>query len=181
MKGKYGSSQDVGPYVASIFYAADRYDLSFKIKQWLNEGKIVVSDRYVISNIGHQGGKLIESRSDWEKYTNWLHDLEYNLFKIPKPDYTFILKITPELSMQMSNKITDVVKQQKRIAYLGDDKKQDIHEADKKHLANALDSYLAISEKFSEEYKIIDCMENGNFLPVNVISEKIIKLVEEKI
>ena len=181
LKGKYGSSQDVGPYVASIFYAADRYYLRFKIKQRVNEGKIVVSDRYAISNIGHQGGKLIESRSDWEKYTNWLHDLEYNLFKIPKPDYTFILKITPELSMQMSNKITDVVKQQKRIAYLGDDKKQDIHEADKKHLANALDSYLAISEKFSEEYKIIDCMENGNFLPVNVISEKIIKLVEEKI
>ncbi len=58
LNGKYGSSEEVGPYRASVFYACDRYDASFKIRKWLKEGKIVVSDRYVASNVGHQGGKI---------------------------------------------------------------------------------------------------------------------------
>src|SRR3989344_5128598 len=135
LKGVYGSSKEVGPYRASIFYACDRYDLSFKIKQWLREGKIVIADRYIASNIGHQGGKLI----------------------------------------------TDKDKLRKRTAYLGDSKKQDIHEADKIHLANTLKSYMAISKKFPKEYKIIECEEKNYFLPIDIIHNKIIKLVEQKI
>jgi len=181
LKGMYGSSEAVGPYRASVFYACDRYDLSFQIRQWLAEGNIVVADRYVASNIGHQGGKLIANKKAWEKYINWLHYLEYELFTIPKPDYTFILKISPELSMKMSNKITDKEKQKKRNAYLGDHKKKDIHEADKKHLANGLKSYITISKKYPREYKIIECEEKGQFLPLETIHKKVLQLVESKL
>src|SRR3989344_3240164 len=181
LKGVYGPSNEVGPYRASIFYACDRYDLSFQIRKWVNEGTMVVADRYVASNIGHQGGKLITSKKAWEKYVSWLHHLEYELFGIPKPDYTFILKISPELSMKMSNKITDKEKQKKRNAYLGSHKKQDIHEADKKHLINGLRSYVAISKKYPKEYKIVECEEKGKFLPLDVIHKKILALVESKL
>lgn len=181
LKGKYSTSKQVGPYIASIFYACDRYDLSFKIRKWLAEGKIVVSDRYVVSNVGHQGGKLVKNKEAWEKYIQWLYDLEYNIFKIPKPDYTFILKISPELSVKMSSNITDPEKQKKRIAYLGDSKKQDIHEADKMHLANSLKSYLTISKKFPKEYRVIECEEQGQFLPVGDIHKKVLSLVKNKL
>ena len=52
LQGQYGK---IGSYQASIFYAADRFDGGFQIKQWLKEGYIVIADRYVASNIGHQG------------------------------------------------------------------------------------------------------------------------------
>ena len=55
LNGKYGQ---VGPHAASIFYAIDRFDASFKIRQWLQEGKVVISNRYVTANAGHQGGKI---------------------------------------------------------------------------------------------------------------------------
>ncbi|MBU4493296.1 MAG: thymidylate kinase, partial [Nanoarchaeota archaeon] len=55
LNGKFGLAEEVGPYRASIFYACDRYAASFKIKEWLDEGKIVVSNRYVSANVGHQG------------------------------------------------------------------------------------------------------------------------------
>ncbi len=181
LKGMYGSAKDVGPYRASIFYACDRYDLSFQIKQWLKEGKIVIADRYLASNIGHQGGKLINNKKAWDAYINWLHHLEYEIFQIPKPDYTLILKISPELSMAHSNKITDKEKQKKRTSYLGDSKKQDIHEADKLHLKNSLKSYIAISKKYPKEYKIVECEEKGNFLPIETIHKKIVSLVKEKL
>lgn len=181
LNGGYGTAEEIGPYRASIFYACDRYDASFKIRQWLAEGKIIVSDRYVSSNIGHQGGKIIKDKKEWEKYINWLYDLEYNIFKIPRPDYNFILKVSPKLSMKMSNSVKSVEKRQKRILYLGDSKQKDIHESDKVHLENTLKSYIAISKKFPKEYKIIECQEEDKFLPIKTISQKILKLVEEKL
>jgi dTMP kinase len=62
LNGRYGTAEAVGPYAASIFYACDRYDASFKIRKWLAEGKVVVSNRYVAANMGHQGGKIAQSR-----------------------------------------------------------------------------------------------------------------------
>lgn len=112
LNGKYGSSKEVGPWRASIFYACDRYDASFKIRKWLKEGKIVVSDRYIGSNIGHQGAK-IKNKKERKKYLKWLFNLEYNIFGIPKPDISFILKINPELSRKMSPKIFDEEKKKK--------------------------------------------------------------------
>jgi dTMP kinase len=181
LNGGYGTAEEIGPYRASIFYACDRYDASFKIRQWLAEGKMVIADRYIASNIGHQGSKIISDKTAWNQYIDWLHDLEFNIFKIPKPDYTLILKISPDLSRKMSSNIKDADKKQKRETYLGDSKKQDIHEADKKHLEDSLKSYMAIAKKYPKEYKIIECEENGKFLPLEVIHQKIIKLVKEKI
>ena len=181
LNGGYGTAEEIGPYRASIFYACDRYDASFKIRQWLAEGKIVISDRYVSSNIGHQGGKIIKDKKEWDAYINWLYNLEYDIFKIPRPDYNFILKISPELSMKMSNSIKNVEKRQKRILYLGDSKQKDIHEGDKTHLENTLKSYMAISKKYPKEYKVIECQEGKSFLPIKVICQKILKLVESKL
>ncbi len=181
LNGGYGTAEEVGPYRGSVFYACDRYDASFKLRQWIAEGKIVIADRYIASNIGHQGSKIIVNKKSWNAYIDWLYNLEYEVFKIPKPDYTLILKITPELSMKMSSNTKDAEKKQKRILYLGDSKAKDIHEVDKNHLANTLKSYIAISKKYPKEYKIIECEEKGNFLSLGVIHQKIIQLVQEKL
>ena len=180
LTGKYGSAEEVGPYIASIFYACDRYDASFKIKKWLNEGNIVISDRYLVSNIGHQGGKL-RNKKEWKKYVNWLYNLEYGIFKIPKPDYTFILKTSAEFSLKLAHNITDITKQARRKAYLGNSKKQDIHEKNKNHLANALNSYLMAAKEFPRDFKVIECLQNGQLLPPEVISQKIIKTIDKKL
>jgi dTMP kinase len=181
LQGTYGLAEEVGPYRASVFYACDRYDLSFKIRKWLEEGKVVISDRYVVSNIGHQGGKLIKNSKKWEQYIDWLYDLEYNLFEIPMPDYTIILKTSADLSKKMSNKITEDDKKQKRIAYLGNDKKHDIHERDKKHLSDALESYMKVAKKFPKEFKVVECVEDNKMIPIDIIHNKIIKIILKKI
>ena len=58
LRGEYGAADEVGPYRGSIFYAVDRYDKSFDIRKWMNEGKQVISNRYVSANMGHQTGKI---------------------------------------------------------------------------------------------------------------------------
>lgn len=179
LNGKYGNAKEVGPWVASLFYACDRYDASFLIKKWLKQGSIVISDRYVASNIGHQGGK-IKNKKQREKYLKWLHELEYEIFNIPKPDITFILKISPKLSKKMAPKIHDSEKQKKRKQYLGK-KVRDIHEKDIQHLAQALSSYLEAARLFPRDFEIIECISKGKLMPLDKIHEIIWKKVLLKI
>lgn len=174
LTGKYGTAEQVGPYLASIFYACDRYDASFKIRKWLDEGKIVISDRYVASNIGHQGGK-IENEKKREEYFKWLYSLEYENFKIPKPTTTFILKTNTKTSQELSGKVVDEEKKKKMDSYLEGGKKEDIHEKDKFHLDSALVSYLHAKKVFPDDFTIIECMEQGRLLSPEAIHLKVIK------
>jgi dTMP kinase len=180
LNGKYGSSENVGPYRASVFFACDRYSANFKIRKWIEEGKIVICDRYVTSNIGHQGGK-IKDKEERRKYFKWLFDFEYNLFGIPKPDFTFLLKTSPEFSLKLSNKITNQEKIARRKAYLKDSETMDIHEKDRKHLSNALESFLQATEEFPENFEIIECIENGNLLSPEIIHQKIWEIIKKQI
>jgi dTMP kinase len=177
LNGKYGSAEEVSPYVASIFYACDRYDASSKIRNWLKEGKIVIADRYIASNIGHQGGK-IKDLEERKRYIDWLYDLEYNLFKIPKPDATIILKTSPEIGKKLVTKIVDKEKERKKKAYLGD-KKRDIHEENIDHLSNTLNSYLDAAKMFSDEFRVVECLENGELLPPEKIHQKVWNIVKD--
>jgi dTMP kinase len=179
LNGKYGSADEVGPYRASIFYACDRYDASFKIREWLDQGKILVCDRYLASNIGHQGGK-IQDKAEREKFIKWLYNLEYGIFGIPKPDIIFILKTSPEFSRKLSPQITDKEKKKKRKAYLGD-KKRDIHEDDLTHLANSLNSYLEAAKEFPNDFRIIECIENKKLLSPEIIHQKVWKEIKKNI
>lgn len=177
LNGKYGTSEEVGPYQASIFYACDRYDASFKIRKWLKEGRMVVSDRYVASNIGHQGGK-IKNKEERKTFLKWLYNLEYNILGIPKPDITFILKTSPKLAREMAPKITDKLKKKKRIAYLGS-KIRDIHDRDLSHLTKALSSYLETAKEFPKEFRVIKCMKNNKFIPPEIIHQEIWKIINK--
>jgi len=178
LNGKYGTAEEVGPYVASVFYACDRYDAKSKIEGWLSEGKIVIADRYLASNIGHQGGK-IKDKTERQKYFKWLYDFEFNLFKVPRPDINIILKTNVEFSKKLSNKITDEEKKAKRKAYLVDDTTQDIHEKDQSHLEDALESFFQAAAEFPEDFKVVECVEGGSLLSPDIIHKKVIQIVEK--
>jgi len=155
LNGKFGTAQEVGPYRASILYAIDRYAAAPKIKKWLAEGKIVIANRYVASNMGHQGGK-IKNETERQKYFDWNYNLEYNIFQIPKPDVNLILHVTPEISQRL-------VDQKGAREYLHG-KKRDIHEDDIRHLADAEAAYLNIA-KLYPEFKIVECIKNNDIMP----------------
>jgi len=177
LTGKYGGSIEVSSYQASIFYACDRYDASFKIREWLNKGKIIVADRYIGSNIGHQGGK-IKNKKERKKFLKWLYELEYKIFKIPKPDIAFILKVPPSLAQLLSGEITDKEKKAKKRIYLGK-RKRDIHEKDLIHLINTERSYLEVAREFPRDFKVIECNKDGNLLSPKIIHQKVWKIIKE--
>lgn len=173
LNGKYGNAQDVGPYRASIFYACDRYDASFKIKKYLKEGKVVVSNRYVTANMGHQGGKINSAR-ERRKYFKWLYDLEYKIFGISKPDLNIILHVDAAIAQKLvDNKV--------KRSYIKGNKKRDLHEKDLKHLRDAEKVYLEIAKTFPN-FSLVSCTDNKCIMSreeiQDMIWKKIIKILK---
>jgi dTMP kinase len=153
LSGKYGGADEVNPYAASLFYAVDRYDASFQIREWLKQGKIVVSNRYISSNFAHQGGK-IENSLERKLFFNWLSEIEYKIFNIPKPDLYLILHVEAEIAQQLA-------KGRQREDWKG--KTKDIHEDNIGHLKKAEKAYLDIAQNLPD-FRLIKCTRNGEIM-----------------
>ena len=97
LSGEFGkNASDVSPYIASTFYAADRYATYIKeFKEYFENGGIILADRYTTANMVHQAGK-ISDKQEREKFLNWLFDLEFNIYGLPKPTKVFFLNMPPE-------------------------------------------------------------------------------------
>ena len=113
--------------------------------------------------MGHQGGK-IKNATARAKYFQWLYDLEYKIFAIPKPDMNLILHVDAAVAQKM-------VDSKEKRAYIKNGKR-DIHENDLKHLRNAEKVYLEIAKKFPG-FKLIECAKAGSIMSKAEINDLI--------
>ncbi len=188
LNGKFGTAKEVGPYRGSIFYAVDRYAASFQIREWLEKGKTVVSNRYVSANMGHQTGK-IKDKKERDKFLEWLEDLEFNIFAIPKPDLNILLHVPPEVGQKLVGKKLQttislfkdsdyqkkISKQRQTRNYIVG-RSHDIHEADLDHLKEAAQAYKYVAEKYN--WSVINCAPANKLETIEEIHEKVWKIVQ---
>lgn len=165
LNGAYGSAKEVSAKKASLFYAMDRFAASFGMKEFLADGGIIICNRYVSANKGHQLGK-IKGEKEREDFLAWLNNLEYDTLGIPKEDKTFLLFVPPCLNQELVDK---------KDARSYTDLKRDIHEADKQHLIDAADAFRWVAEK--ESWEIIACVEDKQMRSIEDIHEALYKKV----
>ncbi len=168
LNGRYGGWREVGPYKASVFYAMDRFDVGPKIEKWINEGRVVVSNRYVPSNMGHQGAKIENGRAR-KKYLRWVYDFEYGIMGIPKPDVSLVLHVPAQIAYGL------IGKKRSRKYLMG--KQRDIHEGSPEHLERAERTYLEIAKLFPGDFTVIQCVGDKKLLTIEEIHEKVWKEV----
>ena len=171
LSGEFGeNAKQVSPYIASTFYAADRY-ATFKkeYEGYYNSGGIILADRYTTSNMVHQAGK-IESEEEREKFLNWLWDFEFNLYGLPVPTKVFFLNMPPEYATKLmkdrENKITH-------------EEKKDIHERDEKHMQASYNEACKLAKKY--DWCEIKCVENNEIRTIDDIHEEIFKKIKKYI
>src|SRR3989344_3335036 len=172
LNGKYGGWKEVGPYKASLFYAVDRFSVGRKIRERLAQGRVVVSNRYAASNMGHQGAKLA-SRADRKKFFRWLHEFEYKILGIPRPDATVVLHVPAEIAQKL-------VDRKGRREYVGG-VRRDIHEADLRHLSRAEQIYQEMTRTFPRDFTLVECMKGGVLLSREEIHERVWRVVKGKL
>lgn len=174
LHGKYGDFIAVDPHIASVLYAADRWETGERIRAWLNQGINVIADRYVSSNQIHQGGKIHDEKERVE-FLKWLDTMEFKVFKIPKPDAVLYL----DMPIEMTQKLL-----QERAARLsksgGQQAKLDQAENNLEHLKEAKESALTVVQKDNKWYRI-ECAENNEMLSREEIHEKIFFLITKYI
>src|ERR1035437_4840930 len=145
----------VHPKIASVVYAADRYESSEEMRDWLKKGYIVIANRYVSANQIHQGGK-IKSAKKRNDFIKWLDEMEYETFGIPRPDITLYLSLPIKIVLQL---LKDRESSKMKREYLK--KKKDVHEEDVNFLKNSIKSALWLAEKEKNWVKI-DCSKDKN-------------------
>ena len=171
LSGEFGeNAKDVNPYIASTFYAADRY-ATFKIgyEEYYNKGGIILADRYTTANMVHQAGK-IEDIKEREKFLNWLWDFEFNLYGLPVPKEVFFLNMPVEKSIELmenrENKFTH-------------ENKKDIHERDKNHLKDAYNAACYVAKKYN--WYEVKCVKDDKIRTIEDIHEEIYNEIKKHI
>lgn len=157
------NAADVNAYAASSFYAVDRY-ASFKLywEKEYNLGNLILASRYVTSNAIYQMVKC--EKSEWDKYLDWLFEYEYDKLGLPRPDSVIFLDMPISVSQKLlSNR------------YNGDEDKKDIHEINVEFLEKCREAALYTAEKFN--WNIINCSNGENPLPMEIITDKIMKII----
>lgn len=92
LRGELGSVEQVNPYLVALLYAGDRADAARMINGWLAEGKCVIVDRYVYSNIGYQCAK-VATEEERKRLREWILRTEYEEFGIPRPTVSLFLDV----------------------------------------------------------------------------------------
>ena len=101
LRGDFGGdAEDVNPYAAATFYAVDRFAGFVEWADFYRQGGLILSDRYVGSNMAYQAAKLNTERERVE-FLAWLDDLEFERFELPRPDLTIFLDMPPDICAKL--------------------------------------------------------------------------------
>ena len=161
IKGLFNEgAANVDYLTSSLYYAADRRYNRDKIVNLLNNGVNVVLDRYIYSNLAHQGGK-ISSGEERYKFYKKMELLEFEILEIPKPDKVIFLYVPYDAALELK-------KNRKESA--------DRNEISKEHLISAEHAYFELAEIY--KFDIINCAPDNKIRSIKSINEELYSKVE---
>jgi len=170
LNGEFGVLSAVDPHFSALLYANNRLEAKSELDSALAEGKIILADRYVASNLAHQSSRVASERRD--EFRDWLTHLEYELYGLPVEDLVVYLRV-PAVEAQ---RLVDLKAARSYTA-----RRRDLHEADAAHLQKAAESYDQLATQ--SNWVRIDCTdgESGVLFSPEEIHRKVLTLVETRI
>lgn len=169
LNGAYGGANDVHPDLGVLAFALDRFAEKPHLEELLaDQERYVISDRYMGSNLAHQGTKIDDVKKRHEFYERTLHT-EYDILGIPRPARNVVLLVPSTVAQQNVDK-----KDARSYTTL----KRDIHEADADHLEKAKRNYQELCELYPDEFVPIDCMDGQTLRSISDIQAEIRSLLD---
>lgn len=174
LRGDFGSNENVHPQLVALLFAEDRHGAAPGMKASLAEGKCVLLDRYVYSNIAYQCAKLAD-KEEAETLREWIFNTEYGSFELPRPDLNIFLDVPIGFVEEKLNSTRG-----------GDDREylngaQDIHEADIEFQKRVREIYRRQCE-LDPKFIRIDCSdEYGMMMSPGAIFAKVKEVVDKAI
>jgi dTMP kinase len=161
LRGEYGKKEEIPTEVAALLFAIDRYQFKDDIIKWLNEGKIIICNRYTQSAMAFEG----TLNRDKEEFIQWIEKVESRL---PQPDVIFLLDMPTRISRNLleNREGKDYLK--------GKDK--DLFEEDLKFQEAVRQTYLDLSKR--RKWVVIECFKNEEIKSIEELHEEIVRKIE---
>lgn len=168
LRGEMGANDQVDPYLVALIFAGDRTEAAGQIRLWMEDGFLVIVDRYVYSNIAFQCAK-IENPEEAHRLRDWILDFEFNHNGLPRPDVNLYLNVPFDFTRQQLNNARDGADRD----YLKGEK--DIHEENLEFQEKVRQEYLSL-QSHVEDLRLIECTDSaGTMLSPGAISDLIMK------
>lgn len=146
LNGELGPLESVDPRFAALLYAGDRFEAKSLLESALNEGKVVLVDRYIASNMAHQVARApAEKRAE---LLRWIEHLEYSIYGLPRENLILYLRVPPLQAQEL------IAKKAER-SYTA--AKHDLQERSLRHLEDAAEMYDMLSR--SRPWATIQCFD----------------------
>jgi dTMP kinase len=166
LNGDLGSLEHVHPGLSALLYACDRFHARTDLLRAIEESDLVVCDRYVASNLAHQGSQL--EGAEREELIEWLLEVEYGEFRLPRPDLVVLLDAHPALAREL-------VARKGARAYTT--LEADILESDRAHGDASREIYLELARR--DGWQVIDTAgADGTLRGVDEIAADVWRRVE---
>jgi dTMP kinase len=170
LNGEFGALDAVDPHFSALLYAGDRLQAAPGIRGELDAGNILLADRYIASNLAHQGARVTAERRS--EFLAWLKQLEYEVYALPPEDLVIYLRVN-------ANEAHRLVGEKGKRAYTG--LRRDLLEADPAHLSVAGEVYDRLAQQ--SNWVTIECQDSATsaLRPPENIHKEILREVESRI
>ncbi len=167
LNGRFGQLDQVHPFLAATLYAADRFESKNVLGESLEQSEVVICDRYVPSNLAHQGAKLdTESRRE---LLQTIERIEFDVFGLPQPRLVILLDIPVEAAQRN-------IAAKKPRSYT--DKAADLQEADTAYLQRVRDVYLELAATSDNWYRV-EAVRGGRLRGISDVADEIFQRVND--
>ena len=146
LNGDLGSLESVDPHFSALLYAGDRFEAKTKLEAALDNGQIVLVDRYIGSNLAHQTARV--APAERSEFLGWIEHLEYGIYGLPRESLILYLRVPPHEAQRL-------VERKSARSYTSAQK--DLLEASLRHLEDAAQMYDSLSR--SAPWATIQCFD----------------------
>jgi dTMP kinase len=169
LNGDFGRLADVDAHFSALLYAGDRLEAKAELERALEKGRVVVADRYLASNLAHQGARIAPRNR--KAFLQWLLELEYKIHGIPREELIILLRVPAAQAQRL-------VERKAKRNYTR--KKKDLQEADLKHLKEAAKVYDRLAH--ARHWLTIECFDDGagKLRPPKEIHEELVRRIEAR-
>ncbi|HKV27542.1 MAG TPA: hypothetical protein VJN90_04655 [Candidatus Acidoferrales bacterium] len=170
LNGEFGSLSEVDAHFSALLYAGDRLENKKQLEESLAQGKVILADRYIGSNLAHQGARVPRRRV--AEFLRWLEALEYGAYGLPREDVVIYLRVLPAKAQRM-------VGGKNARGYTRH--RHDLQEASLAHLKAAAHIYDQMAKR--KNWRAVNCMARNEheMLAPEAIHREIMEVVESRI
>jgi len=167
LNGDFGSLDTVDPHFAALLYAGDRFEAKQPLTAALDQGKLILADRYIASNLAHQTARVPPDQR--AEFISWIEHLEYDIYGLPHEDLVIYLRVPAAQAQALVSK---------KSARSYTSAKQDIQESNLRHLEDAAGMYDVLSHR--PNWTTVECFDpvHDEMRAPEAIAGDLLRLVE---